>query len=400
MLTGWKKVASIIVCALAVAPLAAQSQSPNQAQSPNRTQYPTGTNPTSPQQPGSQSPYQPRLTPQQQAAQQRAAQENNAQQRTAQQAYSTQNMAGPTAGIVNAPTRPAATPAIVLPAGFPLSAEHSKYVNDLLDYWEQSSLAVKKYKCKFQRFEYDTSIVAYRDPQTQVLAAYSQAFGEIRFAEPDRARFETTKILDFKAPPQKQGDLPTYLERPNESKDVLERWVCDGKTVYDFDFKQKRMYESEIPKDLRGNVAHSPLPFVFGANKKQILERYWVRSITPRGAKNEYWLEIYPKRIEDARTYSKIEVVIANEDWLPKAIHLYSPQYDPSNGNYSSRYFLFENREVNGRLAKLTDWMGSFIKPQLPLFGGWKTIKTPMGQEPTTPAPVMRNAAGQPARIK
>lgn len=349
----WTKTALMIACMLVSAPIC-------QAQTAPQT-----TRQTAPQSRSGQN-YQPRLTPQQQAAQARAA-----QQKTNQQGF-------------------------VQPPGFPLNAEHTKYVEQLLDLWERTSRDVKKYKCKFQRYEYDTGIVGYRDPQTNVLAAHSRAYGEIRFAAPDRARFETTSILDFKARPQKPGEQPTYVQRPNGNNDVLERWVCDGKTIYNFDFEQKRLYENAIPKDLQGDLANSPLPFVFGANKKQILERYWVRSITPTNAKDEYWLEITPKRIEDARNYKRIEIILAKQDFLPKAMHLYLPQYDPSNGNYDSRYFLFEDRQANGQLDKITDWLGNFIKPRLPLFGGWKTVKGQMGQEQAAVPPSLRPTTGQP----
>ena len=52
-----------------------------------------------------------------------------------------------------------------------------------------------------------------------------------------------------------------------------------------------------------------------------------MRSATPEGVQDEYWLELYPKRIQDARTYSKIELVIARKDFLPSAMHLYSANY-------------------------------------------------------------------------
>lgn len=394
MLIGWTRIVTLLVCVLTTAPLVSQTQNPNRAptagaypasaQYPAGRQNPTGQTPAAQNRTG-QSAYQPRLTPQQQSAQQRAAQQSHGEQRQIKStpiALTGQSIE----------TRPQP---IIQPPGFPLSAVDEKRVNEILDYWEYSSLKVEKYKCKFRRFEYDTLICAYRDPQTRVLAAHSVSAGEIRFASPDRARFETARISDFRAPPQKPGGLATYEERVNENKDVFERWVCDGETVYDFDFKQKRMYETEIPKNLQGNVANSPLPFVFGANKKQILERYWVREVTPAGVENEYWLEIHPKRIEDSRIYSRIEVIIAKEDFLPKAMHLYSSQYDPAKGNFASRYFLFENRQVNRQLDTLNDWLGSFIKPRLPLFGGWKKVSGKMGQKQAAVPPTMQSPGKQ-----
>lgn len=315
----------------------------------------------------------PRLTPEQLAAQQKAAMESAAQQKIAQQNFANQNEAG------------SELLSIQQPEGFPLTADHEKYLGELLSYWEQNSQRVEKYKCSFRRYEYDSEIVAYRDPQNNQLAAFSVAFGEIRFAAPERAKFETTSIMDFSKPPQKPGDQAEYSERNDQ--DVHERWICDGKSIFDFDFQNKRMYETEIPTELQGNVAESPLPFMFGAKKDEILKRYWIRSVTPAGVDNEYWLEAFPKRVGDSRMYSKIEIILAKEDFLPKAMHLYSPQYNPANGNFESRYFMFENREVNGELAKIQDFFGSFVRPRVSILTGWQTVKRKMGQDQAAAPP-------------
>ncbi len=254
-----------------------------------------------------------------------------------------------------------------------LPPEQEKYLHDLLDYWQQSSDQVKQYVCDFQRFEYDTEIVNYRDPATNQLAAHSIGAGQIRYAAPDRGYFETTGIMDFKAPPQAAGQDADYAQR--KTNGPLEKWICDGRNIYEFDFAAKRLYETEIPKSMQGDgLANSPLPFLFGANKALLLDRYWVRVITPEGAINEYWLEAFPKRVEDARHYSKIEIIIAEEDFLPKAMHMYSPQYDPKKNNYGSRYFAFGNRRVNAKSAQLQDFFGIFVRPQTPITGGWKRV--------------------------
>ena len=265
-----------------------------------------------------------------------------------------------------------------------LPPEQEKYLHSLLDYWQQSSDQVKQYVCDFQRFEYDTAIVNYRDPETNQLAAHSVATGHIRYAAPDRGFFETTSMMDFKAPPKAPGQDAEYARR--DTNGPLEKWICDGRTIYEFDFDAKRLNETEIPKTMQGDgLANSPLPFLFGANKALLLDRYWVRVITPEGASNEYWLEVFPKRVEDARSYSKIEVIIAEEDFLPKAMHMYSPQYDPKKNNYGSRYFAFGNRRVNAKSAQIQDFFGIFVRPQTPITGGWKRVTlTALAQQRAT----------------
>jgi TIGR03009 family protein len=264
------------------------------------------------------------------------------------------------------------------PPGFPLDPEHQKYVNDLLDFWEQNSKRVEKYRCGFVRYEYDSESVNWRDPRTNQLAAHKITQGQIRFAAPDRARYETTNVLQFSRPPQ----IPNGDAEYKQANDAMsqERWICDGKSLFDFDFSTKRLYETKIPPNMQGNISESPLPFIFGAEKKVIQERYWVRSATPEGVQDEYWLELYPKRIQDARNYSKIEIVIARKDFLPSAMHLYSANYDPARGDETSRYFQFQEREVNNQLFKLQDFFGAFVRPSVPL--GWKRVDTQVEASP------------------
>ena len=370
MLNGWNtptttsvQIHTFVIAFSVVISLAAGS---TLAQSANRSG-------TQQQQPaGQQAPRQVQVTPQQRAAQQQAAMEAQARQQQAVQQ--------------------AITKRVVQPQGFPLPAEHTKYVSDLLGFWEQNSNAVEKYRCSFRRFAYDTDIVAWRDPNTRQLAAHSVAMGEIRFAAPDRARYETTQVMTFNKPPQQPGGEADYKEIEGDT--ALERWICDGKKTYVFDFENKRINETALPKEILGNVSESPLPFIFGGNRAEVLQRYWVRSATPKGVENEYWLELFPKRIEDSRMYSKIELVIAKEDFLPKALHMFGPLYDPTKGNEASEYYTFENREVNSQLIKLTDFLGFFVKPRLPGLN-WKRVELRAGQNQAAAPPELRNPNGQ-----
>lgn len=324
-----------------------------------------------------QRPNTPQLTPEQRAAQQRAAMQSRAQQRAAQEAYAAQLQKK-----------------IVQPAGFPLSAEHTKYVDDLLTYWEKNSTAVNKYKCNFRRFEYDPGVVQYRDPRNNQLAAHSVAFGEIRFAAPDRARYETNRLVEFKSPPAQAGADAKYDDVKGDAH--LERWICDGESIFEFDFEAKRLYDTKLPREMQGNVAESPLPFIFGGKKGEVLQRYWVRSATPKGVENEYWLELYPKRAQDARIYSKIELVIAKEDFLPKAMHMYDAQY--KKGNEKSKYFTFENRVVNNQWDKFKDALGQFVNPKLP-GPNWKRVaRQAPGNSQASAPPQYQGGAGNQVR--
>ena len=76
-----------------------------------------------------------------------------------------------------------------------LSPQHIKYIDDLLGIWEQSSSQVKRYTCDYMCWEYDPEFCNWRDPGNNKLAAYMIKTGEIRFSDPDKARFETSARL-------------------------------------------------------------------------------------------------------------------------------------------------------------------------------------------------------------
>ena len=335
MLNGWKLtfcfcVLTMFVCGLASSKAAAQNSG-----------YPNG--------------QQQSNDPTQLSAEQRMA-----MQAAQQQAFDQQNMEAAQAAAIHEPQRP-----------FPeLPQNEQQYLEQMLDYWETSSQKVKQYVCDFQRYEYDSGTVNYRDPNTNQLAAATFAKGVIKYAEPDKGFYETTKIMAFDSPPAAAGEEAKY--KTLAAEEAKEKWICDGKNVYEYDYKNKKLYESELPADMRGDrIIDSPMPFLFGAKKAQILDRYWVR-VVPQDSETEYYLEAYPKRIDDARLYSKIEIVLAREDFLPKAMHVYSPQYNPAKGNFQSRYFAFNDRSVNDSVSRFQNFFAIFIRPKTDI--GWKRV--------------------------
>lgn len=281
------------------------------------------------------------------------AQQNSAQAPDARLAANPdqQRQAGP-----GRPSTPQAPPA--------QTAAEEKYRDQILDYWEQSSAQYKNFRCSFRRYSYDSAVVNYRDQKSQRLAAAEIATGEIFFAAPEHGRYQTEQVWNFAAPPTQPGaDADYELEKSGSAQT---KWICDGETIYEFDFGQKRLYETVVPETMRGpeGLAASPIPFLFGAKKNILLERYWVRVITPREVEGEYWLQVFPKRAEDARNYSKIEIIIDQNDFLPKAMRMFSAQYNPAKGNFAHMNFEFQDRKVNGLALE-----GLFGRPSKPI--GW-----------------------------
>ncbi len=271
------------------------------------------------------------------------------------------------------------------PDFLPLNPQHQKFVEELLDYWEQSSVQVKRCVCDFQLYEYNPAIVNWRNPADNRLAAFMIRRGQIRYSEPDKAHYESNQAWSFELGPQ---ETPEY--KPVENNFAKEKWLCDGTATYFYDFPQKRIYETVIPPEYRGQgLVNSPLPFLFGAKKEVILNRYWVRVITPNNIQDEYWLEAYPKLIEDARAYKKVQLVISRQDFLPSAIHVYDSNYDEIK-NPVSRLYEFANRKINSQLHNFQDWMGVFIRPKKELGWEWVDMSKPPHLGGSAPQPINR----------
>ena len=274
-----------------------------------------------------------------------------------------------------------------VPKGFPIPEEHQAYLEKVLDYWQHKSATIKRSTASFRSWEYDPQLCQFRDPKTNKLVAHKIQDGKIRFATPDKGQYEVDKMWIFEPQKDANGQLqPSYKE--STSKSVHEKWICDGKSIYEYDFENSKLYETEIPSELRGNeIVNSPLPFfLFGAQKDLMLKRYWLRPVTPRSAKNEIWLEAYPKTLTDARNYKKLEIILSTEDWLPRSLHIYAPNYDIAK-NPQSRAYEFKDRRMNGQLTAIQDFFKVFVKPQKPL--GWSWVKRDVvpetAKQPNTP---------------
>jgi len=248
----------------------------------------------------------------------------------------------------------------------PLNAAHQKYLDQVLGYWEHSSAQIKKYRCKFTRWQYDPVFGPRVDPKTGDIPAKTIATGVIQYAKPDKGMYEVTSHYDY-TPPKEAGGKAQYLPR---KENVFEKWICDGNSVFEFDFPRKVLIERQLPPEMRGKaIGDGPLPFMFGAEIEKVKRRYWLRVITPPNTVGEYWLEAWPKSRQDAANYKKVKVIIDEKDFLPKGIEIFATNYDAKK-NPARTAFVFEERKVNfiglKDLDKLQLFHNAFHRPKAP----------------------------------
>jgi len=184
------------------------------------------------------------------------------------------------------PDRPAAP--------FQLTPQQKAYLDQVLQAWEQRNAGVKTFECDFTRWQYDpvfgdANKPKYRDD------------GHLKYAPPDRGRF------DIKG------------ERP-------EKWICNGKSIFEFNYAKKQLIEYKLPPDMQGRaIADSPLPFLFGAKAGELKRRYFLRIITPAGAKGQIWLEAHPKFQQDAANFKRAELILIAQGMTPYGLQIYLP---------------------------------------------------------------------------
>lgn len=253
-----------------------------------------------------------------------------------------------------------------------LSQAHIEYLDKLLAYWETNSSKIDQYQSEFTRFVYDQAFLNKRDPRTGHIFARQLAQGVIKFSDPDKAMYEVNKIWKFEAPPAAAGEEPKYQKL---DENWQEKWICDGKSIYEYKFQDKQVVQRALPPEMQGErITNGPLPFLFGAKADEMKKRYWIRYITPPNVKNEYWIEAYPKSPIEARDMLKVEVVLAAEDFLPKAITVYEANHNPGKDLVRKSTFEFKNRKTKVQ-GGLPQFLGN-LKPNVPL--GWKKIEEPI----------------------
>lgn len=268
----------------------------------------------------------------------------------------------------------------VMPEGFPLDEANQQWVDQLLTHWENNSRRVRAYKCDFRRWHYMPQFLNWRDPKTNKLAARMQSFGEIRFSEPDRGRYDVNQVYHFQAP-EAEGEQPQYLQsgEAETRRKEKETWITDGKAIYEFDYINSRLNELTLPPDLQGEgLKNSPLPFVFGAKADDLKSRFWIRPMVA-DIENHYMIEAIPKTAMDARSYSKVRIVLSQQPFLPVRVEIFAVNYHPKT-NPESVVLYFENRKINDPLQLAGSWMKKwFSKPATPV--GWERFVGKIGEE-------------------
>jgi len=218
-------------------------------------------------------------------------------------------------------------------------------LDQLLAAWEQRNSRIKTFAASFKRWEYD-----------DVFNTETIAEGDLKYGAPDKGVYRVG------------GDQP-------------EHWVCDGKAIFEYDSKKKQLIERPLPPELQGKaISDGPLPFIFGAETGKLKQRYFMRITTPAGAKEQVWLEAYPRYQKDAANFSKAELIFNAKTLDPYAIQIYLPS------GKNRTVYQFYNLSINDPLDRIKNY---FATPSTPF--GWKRL---VEKPPREAPPAAQNRTG------
>ena len=270
----------------------------------------------------------------------------------------------------------------------PITPQEQAHIDQILQYWEKSTADIKRYACKFKRWQYNSTDNFVEQLAQQLKAdmraiATTIAAGEVKYMAPDKGMFKVDKLVTLTGQVEAKN-RPEYKEFENK---FGEWWLCDGEAVYEYDRSLQKCTIHELPKEMQGTaILDSPMPFVFGINANKIKERYWVRALAPpndaqgKPRNDIFVIEVYPKFQSDAANYDHVQVFLDRAEFLPVMMVKFNTEHldEPGSALHDNReVFEFAEREKNESLLKKLGGMfgKEFIPFDVPK--NWQTTRIP-----------------------
>jgi TIGR03009 family protein len=264
-------------------------------------------------------------------------------------------------------------------APFQLTPPEDADLQRLLNDWQNAGKGVKTFKCTFTLYQYDAQFGPKQKSKENPNGAWREGEGQLKYAKPDRGMFQVESIKSW------DGQKGDWTEPENG-----EHWVCDGKSLYELDPRQKQVRVRPLPPHLQNQgIVSGPLPFLFGADAAQLRQRFWMRIVTPKEpkevAETQVWIQAYPRWAQDAANYQRAELILSRGALQPIALRVVQLNGNPWTYQFKS--------------IKINDvWSGlkrDFAAPYTPI--GWDRVDIPAGQPGPAPLPAqaLLPAAGQ-----
>jgi TIGR03009 family protein len=216
-------------------------------------------------------------------------------------------------------------------AAIPPSLQMPKELDNILSDWERHTAELKKLQGDFSMYKYDT-----------VFETETRADGTFWYQKPDKGRMDLhkpdPKTVLRNAANQPVSGKKNLQDDPYKFKEKSpETWVCTGEVIRKFDHgsednAEKTYSEVVIPEKFQGEeIRNSPLPFLFGLKKEEAKRRYVLNlgdmhNTVPKGLKSPIiHIVAHPLEERDAREWSRAEILLHSDTFLPHAIRTFDP---------------------------------------------------------------------------
>jgi TIGR03009 family protein len=268
--------------------------------------------------------------------------------------------AGPTQPVV--PNTPASQrvirPPVMHNAPFQLTKAEFDSLMAVLSGWERHSSQVDLLRCNMEILEYDLTfpiIVPTAPGKPKQVNPNHIWQGELKYQAPDKGWFEA------------------------KSDNAMQKWIVDGKSVYQFDYHASKVIRRDLPPELRGaGIGDGPLPFFFGAKADRLVKRYFMRLLTPANLRDrQVWIEAYPRFQFDAANFRRATIILDAQTVMPMALEIYSP-----TGNERSVY-KFSGTQIGRNLLEKIFNQNIF---QVDVPSGWQMVVNPGANPPRAAA--------------
>ena len=210
------------------------------------------------------------------------------------------------------------------PAPFTLTPQEESQLDNVLKAWEQKSKDIKTFDCSFKRWEYDP---VFPKPNADPNAPAYIELGIIKYATPDKGVFQ---VMFQEGPDGKS--VPVDADR-------ADHWICNGKSVYQYLPREKKLIEHKLPPEMQGKaIVDGPLPFLFGAEAQKLRQRYWVRTVPPPPSmQGVICLEAYPRYQQDAANFRTAILMLNVPAMTPRGLQILQP-----NGKSHASYEFYD----------------------------------------------------------
>lgn len=172
-----------------------------------------------------------------------------------------------------------------------------------------------------------------------LLREWSQRTGKIDSMYAEFTRTTIDKVFRSKEVAEGSARFLT----PNKARlDIVneESFVLNGKEIWHFRIPLKQIKVFKLPPDAAeaNNIQDGPLPFLFGAQPDKAKVRYSFKIL--KEDEKVYHIEILPKLREDQQNFSRAEIWLNKQTFLPDQLKFIEP-------NNNEMFFVFKGIWTN-----------------------------------------------------